>query len=446
MNYGEQVVAFVTAFKDFDHTTVKTASKKQVTVIVRNDKKSDTQNSVETALKKNGFSSEVSREKVGSSSFPATIVQMKNSKGIILYKPMKAGGSGAGAKQTKLAECAQCLYASLAFNVVGRKIKSEDISKQNFIDAAKNIDVDELFEVMTNNLDEDWISSSIKGANVLYGKYGGSGWSFHRGSSSVAIIENQFKKLNREEKAFSNLNKWSPADIYLIKGMFTADWDRIKGTKTIKSLNEVMVELINDGKLIGVSLKKITGSAKPVKFYNLTKDRNVEGIGYHGAVLSKTGNIFSSIDVYINWKAGSGNEIQFRTTTGKAQGWQGEIKGSSANQGKISFGPVNTVLKQFGIKELPNYTGSLQLSTEALAKDIFQDIQKIGGVDIDETTFVTSSLAMEDKWQYSKYTGIKLARTIVDINQSADRDKLLQAIYLYANSQSPLSGPYAKVE
>ena len=53
---------------------------------------------------------------------------------------------------------------------------------------------------------------------------------------------------------------------------------------------------------------------------------------------------------------------------------------------------------------------------------------------------------MEDKWQYSKYTGIKLARTIVDINQSADRDKLLQAIYLYANSQSPLSGPYAKVE
>jgi len=446
MNYGEQVVAFVTAFKDFEHTTVKTASKKQVTIIVRDSNRSTTQNSVETALKKNGFPSNlVTREVVGSSTFPATVVQMKNSKGVIIYKPKKGGGSGAGAAQTKLAECSQCLYASLAFNVKRGKIDATDISLPNFKKAAKNIDVDELFESMTNNLDDEWINSSIQGANMLYDKYGGSGWTFHRGSSSVGIIENQFKKLNKLEKAFSNLNKWSPADIYMTKNMSAADWTRIKETKTIKSLNEVMVELINEEKLIGVSLKKIVGNAKPFKFYNLTQDRNVEGIGFHGAVISKTGNPFSSIDVYINWKAGRGNEIQFRTTTGQAKGWQGEIKGSNANQGKISFGPVNIVLNQFGIKDLPNYTGSPNLSKESLAKEIFKDLEKIGGLKVDEKTFVTSAIAMEDKWQYSKYTGIKLARTIID-QKPKDRDKLVQALYLYANSQSPLSGPYGKIE
>ena len=47
MNYGEQVVAFVTAFKEFDHTTVKSATGKKVTVVVKSANRTDTQNSVE---------------------------------------------------------------------------------------------------------------------------------------------------------------------------------------------------------------------------------------------------------------------------------------------------------------------------------------------------------------------------------------------------------------
>ena len=446
MNYGDQIVAFVTAFKNFEHTVVKTASSRQVTVVVRNNNRTSTQESVESALKQNGFSqSLLTRQQVGSSTFPATVVTLSQSKGIIIYKPLKGGGSGAGAAQTKLAECSQCLYAALAFNVKSGQISSKDISMDNFRAAASSIDVDELFESMVNNLEDDWINSSIQGANMLYRKYGGSGWTFHRGSSSVKIIEDQFKLLNKEERAFSNLNKWSPADIYLIKGMSATDWSRITSSRTLKGLNEVMVELLNEEKLVGMSLKKIVGSASPVKFYNLTSDRNVENIGFNGAVISKTGNPFSSIDVYINWKSGTGNEIQFRTTTGAARGWQGEIKGSNANQGKISFGPVNIVLKQFGIPLLPDYTGSGKLSSEGLAKEIYSDMMAVGGITMDETTFVTSALAMEDKWRYSKYTGIKLAKTIVSL-PPATRDQLVQALYLYANSRSPLSGPYGKLE
>lgn len=447
MNYGEQIVAFVTSFKEYDHTSVKVGNKKQVTIVVKSKNRSDTQSSVESSLKKNGFSSrEIGREVVGSSTFPATVVQLKQSRGIIIFKPLSGGGSGAGAAQTKLAECSQCLYASLAFNVKKGKIDSTDISLDNFKKASKDIDVDEIFESMTNNLGDDWIKSSIEGANMLYDKYGSSGWSFHRGSKFVNIIESQFKKLNKIENAFSNLNKWSPADIYMCKGMTTQDWNKISSTKTIKSLNTTLIQFINDEKLIGVSLKKIVNKSKPFKFYNITNDRNVEGIGFYGTVISKVGNPFKSIDVYINWKSGSGNEIQFRTTTGQAKGWQGEIKGSNANQGKISYGPVNTVLKQFDINPIPNYTGSSKLSSESLAKEIYKDIKVIDrSYAMDEKTFVTSALAMPDKWQYSKYTGIKLGRIIADLDKKT-QDKLVQALYLYANSQSPLSGPYGKIE
>ena len=34
-------------------------------------------------------------------------------------------------------------------------------------------------------------------------------------------------------------------------------------------------------------------------------------------------------------------------------GWQGEGKGTTANQGKVSLGPLNYILKSNGIKPLP---------------------------------------------------------------------------------------------
>ena len=102
-------------------------------------------------------------------------------------------------------------------------------------------------------------------------------------------------------------------------------------------------------------------------------------------------------------------------------------------------------MKQFGISELPNYTSSSKLNSESLAKEIYQDVKKVGGVEVDETTFVTGALAMDDKWQYSKYTGIKLLRAIADQDKPTQH-KLVQALYLYANAQSPLSGPYGKIE
>ena len=50
-------------------------------------------------------------------------------------------------------------------------------------------------------------------------------------------------------------------------------------------------------------------------------------------------------------------------------GWQGEIKGASANQGKISLGPINFILNCHGLPKLPTSLESAQLAksnTDAL--------------------------------------------------------------------------------
>ena len=82
---------------------------------------------------------------------------------------------------------------------------------------------------------------------------------YHGGFSPAPILKfiesefdtSKFKELNRKERVFSNINKWSPADFYMISGdMGDNDWKLIKSCATIKSFNQIMIRLIKDKKLM----------------------------------------------------------------------------------------------------------------------------------------------------------------------------------------------------
>ena len=156
MNYGEQIVAFIQSFKDFEYSSVKSANTKTVTITVKDNDRGSAQDKIEKALIKNGFAAnKITRDVVSGSTFPATIVQLSQNRGVIVYKPLRgSAGSGAGAAQTKLAECSQCLYASLAFNVKKGKISNTDIFLDDFKKASKDIVVDENFLIMVNVLSD----------------------------------------------------------------------------------------------------------------------------------------------------------------------------------------------------------------------------------------------------------------------------------------------------
>lgn len=367
------------------------------------------------------------------SSFPSTVVIMDGRAINVVYKPLRGGGSGAGAALTKLTESAQCLYAALAFKL-RRNLTRRDISKKNFNLVSSLVLVDEKWEDMMN-LPEEWIDSCIKGANLLLGRFKGS-YTFHRGSSEVRSIEGHFESLRAAEGLSLNRNKWSPADIYLISKDFRMS--SITGQRTILGLNMAMKRELLARRLIGVSLKKIEGTGR-LQEMNLSKKE--VSISYEGYTLAS-----DSMDGYLNLKVdGRSARIQFRSFGGESlTGWQGEIKGASANQGKISLGPLNMVLENNGAS--PIFTDAAvraRRNDGNVARMISEGMVSLGSwrrSPENEGMVQRES----DKWRYSKMQVIELIRTL-ESQDSKRRSKIASDIYLYASSQSEYSAPYIKL-
>ena len=395
-----------------------------------------------------------------------------------------AGGSGAGAIETAKNESLQALFCALRWNM------NENLTANNWsLDALQtqysvNCDLNPT-SLWSNNIEvlltvnPKWIESHIKGANLIYHKVreinSSKTYKFHRGSNVVKQIENTFKRCDKiypGGKNFSDLNKWSPADIYIISNEFiTSGLSQLTASPSLEVLNQKMQEYFDSGDLIGISLKKIeSGDGRwSVKNHkNIPKD--VSQVSFRG--LEGT---FKSIDVYVKWGTAKEDRIQFRNT-GSDLSWQGEIKGLSAAQGKIGGGIVDGYIeKLFPGKSLGVKSGNASIKTKthptrasaSIRTDVTDDIFNLckelkpkhpnflnDFVD-DPQTKVNISTGVPDpndnksekghSWRYSKYINLKLAK-IIDGLTPAQRDQLVRSWYYYAASQSDLSAVYAKVE
>ena len=356
-------------------------------------------------------------------------------------------GSGGGAEETARNESSQCLYAALAWYVYGKQIpENQKITKADFTKAYAKCSTTETLESMID-LPEDWHKSSIWGANKLYTLYKGKTYTFHRGSNYVDKIENTFKRINKVEGAFGNLNKWSPADIYMIteKGKTAIDNDISKATN-LGDLNKRMIKHYKSGDVVGVSLKKIGTSA--VKFSENNIEPNKADVTYQSTqvVAESKKSLFESMDIYLVHSKG---KIQFRSFGGTVlSGWQGEGKGATANQGKISLGPLNFILKQNGVPTLPIDSASKATSPSNAYFKQFYDAAKFiqaKGLAKTQKAFEADWKVADKPWRYSKYLGILLAERIARLSVSK-RHKLMTDIYLYSASKSNFAGPYAKIE
>ena len=367
-----------------------------------------------------------------------------------LFKSSDFGGgkgSGGGAEETERNESAQCLYAGLIFYVYKKQTKTNKVvSKKDFTTAFRYCDVSAKFESLID-LPTDWHESSILGANELLKRYKGK-YEFHRGSSTVDIIEGAFKRINQKEKAFGNLNKWSPADMY----MFTNKGKQMVRTEiaqasTLQKLNSLMLKYYKSKDIVGVSLKKLQGSVKASE-NNVDNDKNM--VKYKGTqiVAPNKKDLFDSMDIYLDHDKG---RIQFRSFGGTSlTGWQGEGKGTSANQGKVSLGPLNYILQSNGIKHIPESQVSAKNAmnpSNTYFAEFYQSAKKlkVKGLPPNQKTFEARWKTMPKPWCYSKYLGIMLATRFNDMSLSK-RHSVLTDIYLYAASKASFSGVYLKLE
>ena len=299
---------------------------------------------------------------------------------ILAVKPegRDTGGSGGGARETKRNECAQCLYADVVFNQLGRKFTSDEISGREtelvdvkvWEDAYSNIEVDDAEKELLptgNVLEFAWRQSHMKGANELYDELGSpmkGTYKFYRGlgfdgpGAKKDTVSSAYSRCNNTEGSyFSSEDKWNPADIWAIHkdypltghGSIGEKGDDGKAfvVKTYAALNAHVRAHHKDNKLLGISLKKHEGSGKSnIKTINENKDK-----GWDKKIWDKVGEVNkndwffvkgkwdSSMDIYIQWGKGKFDNFQCRNFGGDStSSWQLELKGASAAQGRCGGG------------------------------------------------------------------------------------------------------------
>ena len=165
-----------------------------------------------------------------------------NKKIRINVKP-PVGGSYSAAKKTAIAESAQAVYAQYVVDNTGVTVDSVIDSAKLKKAYDKCVTTGASFEEI-ESMDPDWKKSSIMGALKLKTPYG-QGYKYLRGGDMVEKVSKAFSKVKKAQGWYGDLNKWSPADIYIAKSGFTAQQlqDELAGITTWETLNARMYEL-----------------------------------------------------------------------------------------------------------------------------------------------------------------------------------------------------------
>ena len=285
-----------------------------------------------------------------------------------IFKGPNFGGGGSGSsggtKETALTESGQAYYMSLIFNVTKRALSCKDANDKNMDKAIKYVDATIPYKQFYDEGPEDWLDQEvyIKIANKVYDEYKSKlkGDVFcHRGSKFTKNIykakavahEADRKRDKLAPGSFSN-DKWNPGDIWLSNLPKTDE--PLKGCKTFSELQKCVLDFSGEGQkktgtLLSISLKK-TGTSATLDKYNKWTDsskrkHNVDGsIKYKGFTFGKTGDFFSSNDIYLHL---GDQSMQLRGTS-TTSGWQGSLSGATAYGGKCGGGNLNWYLEKEG--------------------------------------------------------------------------------------------------
>jgi hypothetical protein len=194
---------------------------------------------------------------------------------------------------------------------------------------------------------------------------------YFRGDKDVmANLEKMFKIANKnEDKPFGDVNKWSPADIYFStnagKKRIGAELDIANDKKTFTfdmHLNPIVIELIDSGDLLPLSLKKAGDTARlyKINYVRATEERILSEIkrdpsasGRYGDTVDKWKPITSreqigakgyARDLQIGCVAeNSGGQIKLRHDASGAS-WKTEFIGGALARGG-SIGSHNIMQK-----------------------------------------------------------------------------------------------------
>jgi len=361
-------------------------------------------------------------------------------------------GSGAGSDKTSLFEGAACWVTAYRYSLGNTNIDVDYvITLDDLKKVSGSVETDESLEDIHQFILDDpvWMQSSIKTANKLYNtaKYRNKNFKFYRGTGVTEQIKNHYLKVNKENgRPFSDINKWSPADIYMCE----CDFDMNIFTKEMTfqgGINKVMKDLIKEKKLIGISLKKVTSSTPNLTDHNFTRASLTVKKPFVD-IRSKT--LLNSMDVYLE---GTGVSVQFRATDSEGKTWQGEVMGTAAKHGRVGGGVVNHIMEGVygkGNGVWKDYSSAAAVALAAKGNALDKKIFDLARDNKDRVMGPNEQVTKEDisrmrpQWKFAKYLGLLVVDQLMS-GTKVQRDEITTRIYLYATSASDDSAPYIKI-
>lgn len=292
-----------------------------------------------------------------------------------------------------------------------------------------------------------WLASSELVANTITKYIDGiyrvqqrSGSKFEKSISDAA------KKLIALSGAKMDLNKWNPADIWLVKSQYV-NYDFSKFSSIIE-LNEFIAEKFKSKEIIGVSLKMLGKSAK-VETFNLDKqDKPIEFLSLD---LGKTGFV-KTIDGTIYFTNGSLSIRNF----GRPENVNADIDGAHAKGGKVGFGPLISILRKqdpkMSVPPLKNNKEILILfkkNPDTVLKHLYDQMKildprsaaKYSYAAYKDETLKRKNLEnyIVSKWQVSDIM------SSIKRMPKAKQNQFIKDVIAYASSSTEISSVYYKI-
>jgi hypothetical protein len=364
-------------------------------------------------------------------------------------------GSGGGAADTTKNESLQCVALALACNS-SEKITDENFNSDEIEDVNDKFDISlsykdekELVDLLLS--DKSWSEVYIKIANALktHCKLT-TKFNFYHQNDWVSELYSLASDLNKVDgKPFRNMNKWNPADIWIVKGSI-----KIPECESLIELNEWLYDKFKKKEVIGISLKKTsTATIKETNLDNAVS--SLTEIDVINFIIAKSNKLFSAKDAYIEF---DDNKIQFRTDQkDKVVNIQGEILGKLAAHGKIGFGKVQDILSTIELSPLDdaktlkslinsNETDNakrLEKLSDKMAEYIHSIDPSLSHSEI-INQFTSSANTNSDGWVASKLQAVQLISILKATTKEKQQEFVLHAL-AFASSQTELSSVYIKV-
>jgi hypothetical protein len=351
-----------------------------------------------------------------------------------LKKTAEFGGGGGmrgGSELTAKGESAQAIVNAIRYSFSG-DITNQDVDDESIADAKSNVrvtDFEGASELLKTN--PGWLTSSVSIANALASAYDGP-FIQNRGSEWVKNLEAAVKP-HLKEAGISDINKWSPADIWMV----APDEMNISWPDSLSGINSLLLKKYAEGKIIGVSLKK-TGKDATLKVFN-APEKSKESFKFKGIDPRP-----SAAKGYVLF--GDNGSIEFRNFSGLS-GFQGEILGDKAAGGKVGYGTIQKALKDNGITlSSPSEIKDEVLNDDPKFKEKFKKLwNSTEGLESEDFERYydnpKKTLNQNIAYRISKYLALEL---INGINNSTNPDEIISDLLNYASSQTKASAIFVK--